>query len=215
MHQLYENGYLKSYFWIAISIIIASVFLTILDRRLDPEFPAGWSKGIAESFYHVVSILMTGTTNHKPMFGIYGRNLAALWLVMGVGIVAYVTSSITSVMTINSMERRLWQADKAKIEDLPDLKGKTDPALEGSVTSMYLTKENLSSRLFANLEQMIIALSENQVDAIVADEPSLTYYLHQHQERRSCQLVKLFDMKNMVFLENQAVVCELTYPRKL
>ena len=26
VHQLYENGYLKSYFWIAISIIIASVF---------------------------------------------------------------------------------------------------------------------------------------------------------------------------------------------
>jgi hypothetical protein len=117
VHQLYENGSLKSNFWIAISLIIASVFLTILDRRLDPEFPADWSKGIAESFYHVVSILMTGTTDHKPMFGIYGRILAALWLVMGVGFVAYVTSSITSVMTINSMERRLWQADKAKIED--------------------------------------------------------------------------------------------------
>jgi hypothetical protein len=117
VHQLYENGSLKSNFWIAISLIIASVFLTILDRRLDPEFPADWSKGIAESFYHMVSILITGTTGHKPMFGIYGRILAALWLVMGVGFVAYVTSSITSVMTINSMERQLWQADKAKIED--------------------------------------------------------------------------------------------------
>jgi ABC-type amino acid transport substrate-binding protein len=180
MQQLYENGYLKTYFWIAISVIIASVFLTILDRRLDPEFPADWTKGVAESFYHVVSILMTGTTNHKPLFGSYGRILAALWLVMGVGVVAYVTSSITSVMTINSMERRLWQADKAKIEDLPDLKGKTVAALEGSVASMYLTKENLSSRLFENIEQMIAALSESQVDAIVADEPSLTYYLHQH-----------------------------------
>ena len=63
---------------------------------------------------------------------------------------------------------------------MPDLKGKTVAALEGRVASMYLTKENLSSRLFENLEQMIIALSENQVDAIVADEPSLTYYLYQH-----------------------------------
>ena len=180
VQQLYENGYLKTYFWIAISVIVATVFLTILDRRLDPDFPADWSKGVAESFYHVVSILMTGTTNHKPLFGSYGRILAALWLVMGVGVVAYVTSSITSVMTINSMERRLWQADKAKIEDLPDLKGKTVAALEGSVASMYLTKENLTSRLFQNLEQMIGALSDNQVDAIVADEPSLTYYLHQY-----------------------------------
>lgn len=97
---------------------------------------------MAESFYYVVSILMTGTTNHKPMFDSYGRILVALWLVMGVGVLAYVTLSITSEMTINLMERRLGQADKVKIEDLLDLKGKTVAVLEGSVASMYLAKEN-------------------------------------------------------------------------
>jgi len=64
---------------------------------------------------------------------------------------------------------------------LPDLKGKTVAALEGSVASMYLQKKIYRVALFENIEQMIAALSESQVDAIVADEPSLTYYLHQRR----------------------------------
>lgn len=180
--QLYESGFLKSYFYIASGVVFATLALTAVDRRFDPEFPVEWGKGISESFYHVVSVLTTGSTKHKPLFGSFGRVIAAVWLVVGVGVVAFVTSSITSIMTVNSMERRIWQADKNKIEDLPDLKGKTVGTIANSVASSYVAKSNLTGKGFNALEQMVEALADNQIDALVADEPSLTYYLHQHPD---------------------------------
>ncbi|MDP3068444.1 transporter substrate-binding domain-containing protein [Methylocystis sp.] len=180
--QLEENGHLRVYLWMGLGVIVASFLLTALDRRLDPEFPAEWKQGFSESFYHVLSVLTSGKTNHKPVFGSYGTMIAGIWLVMGAGVVAYITSSITSVMTVNSLERRMWVADKGRIEDLADLKGKIVGTLSGSVANMYVAKAGLSGRGFSTLGNLVNALAENRVDAIVGDQPSLVYHLHQHPD---------------------------------
>lgn len=180
--QLYESGFLKSYLFIGIGVLVASVLLTAVDRRFDPDFPREWEKGLAESFYHVVSIVTTSSTNHKQIFGSFGRVISAIWLVVGVGITAFITSSVTSIMTVNSMERRIWRFEKSHIEDLPDLKGRKVGAMAESVASMYVSQANLRGQNFNTLEDMVAALVNNQVDAIVADEPSLTYYMHKHPE---------------------------------
>lgn len=180
--QLYESGLLNSYLLIALGILIATILLTLIDRRFDPEFPRAWGAGASESFYHVVSILTTGDTKHKPLFGSLGRVLAAIWLVVGVGIVAFVTSTITSVMTVNTLERRILDAENNKIADLPDLKGKTVGALKDSIASAYVMNAHLSVQEFGTLNDMIKALADNHVDAIVADQPSLTYYQLQNPD---------------------------------
>ena len=180
--QLYDSGLLDSYLFIGLGIFLASIALTLIDRRFDPEFPRKWGEGISESLYHVVSILTTGDTKHKPLFGSFGRVLAAIWLVFGVGVVAFVTSSITSVMTVNSMERRIIETRNKNIQDLPDLKGKTIGTLKDSIASSYVSKAHLSGQEFMTLDEVIKALAENQIGAVVADEPSLTYYLHQYPD---------------------------------
>lgn len=180
--QLEANGHLRVYLWMGLGVIVASFLLTALDRRLDPEFPAEWKQGFSESFYHVLSVLTSGKTNHKLLFGSYGTMIAAIWLVMGAGVVAYITSSITSVMTVNSLERRIWVADKDRIEDLKDLKGKIVGTLSGSVANMYVAKAGLSGRGFSTLGNLVKALAENRVDAIVGDQPSLVYLLHQRPD---------------------------------
>ncbi|HEY8125498.1 MAG TPA: transporter substrate-binding domain-containing protein [Methylocystis sp.] len=178
--QLEENGHLRVYLWMGLGVITASILLTALDRRVDPEFPTEWKKGFSESFYHVLSVLTSGKTNHKLVFGTYGTMIAGIWLVVGAGVVAYITSSITSVMTVNTLERRIWVANKDRIEDLPDLKGRLVGTLKGSVANMYVAKAGLSGRGFDTLGNLVKALAENRVDAIVGDQPSLIYHLHQH-----------------------------------
>ncbi len=180
--QLYESGLLNSYLLIALGILVATLLLTLIDRRFDPDFPREWGHGVSESFYHVVSILTTGDTKHKPLFGSLGRVLAALWLVVGVGIVAFVTSTITSVMTVNTLERRILDTENNKISDLPDLKGKTVGALKDSIASAYIVKANISIQEFGTMAEMIKALADNHVEAIVADQPSLTYFQLQNPD---------------------------------
>jgi polar amino acid transport system substrate-binding protein len=178
--QLYENGFILSYLLLGVGGLLAALILTLIDRRFDPDFPKEWSKGIAESIYHVASVLTKGSTNHKELFGSIGRVIASLWLLVGVGVVAFITSSVTSVMTVNSMEGRLWRIEKHRIEDLSDLKSKTVGTLGQSVASMYVAQGGVHGRSFDTMQDMITALVNNQIEAIVADEPSLTYYVHQN-----------------------------------
>jgi len=76
------------------------VLLTFFDRRFDKSFPESWREGIAESFYTVMSVATSGKpAKRSNLFGWVGRIWQGLWLVCGVAVVAYVTSSVTSVMT--------------------------------------------------------------------------------------------------------------------
>jgi ABC-type amino acid transport substrate-binding protein len=47
---------------------------------------------------------------------------------------------------------------------------------------MYVAKAGLSGRGFSTLGNLVNALAENRVDAIVGDQPSLVYHLHQHPD---------------------------------
>src|SRR5271155_4273904 len=88
---LAEAGHLQVFAAGALLLLLATIFLTVYDRRLDPEFHRSWSMGLSESFYHVVSLATAGKANHKPILtGAAGNFVAALWLICGVTIVAYI-----------------------------------------------------------------------------------------------------------------------------
>src|SRR5690606_5202485 len=127
---LSDSGHLTTFAWLLILALFATVIITLLDRRLDSEFPRRWREGLADNFFHTMSIMTTGKTTHKNLFGWIGRIWSALWMVLGVAIIAYVTSSITSVMTTTSLA--------GQIHSLSDLSGKTVGVLDGSVGEDYI-----------------------------------------------------------------------------
>jgi ABC-type amino acid transport substrate-binding protein len=49
--DLEDAGHLATYAWIGIVILVATVLLTLFDRRFDQNFPRRWLEGLAESFY--------------------------------------------------------------------------------------------------------------------------------------------------------------------
>jgi ABC-type amino acid transport substrate-binding protein len=171
---LYDGGHLRVYLWIVGIVLGATLLLTIVDRILDEEFPRAWHEGLAESFYHVMSVATSGKANHKQMFGVSGRVLAALWMVCGVTLIAYVTSSITSVMTTNALT--------SQIHDFADLDGRTVGVLKGSVGEAYSRDRGLGIVGYDNLPQAVAGLLQREVNALVADGPMLEYYDRSHPE---------------------------------
>src|SRR5690606_31355508 len=57
---LQQSGHLVAYAWIALVIVVATLLLTLFDRRFDKDFPRSWREGIAESFYTVMSVATSG-----------------------------------------------------------------------------------------------------------------------------------------------------------
>lgn len=168
---LAQAGFITAYAWIVFVVLFATVLLTLFDRRFDQSFPARWRDGVAESFYTVMSIVTSGRAPaRKNLFGWLGRIWQALWLVCGVGILAFVTSSVTSVMTTLAIS--------SQINSVDDLNGRAVGVLVGTVEEDYARKQGLSMRSYASLDEAAAALGNGDVVAVIADAPVLEYYVY-------------------------------------
>ncbi|WP_417417205.1 transporter substrate-binding domain-containing protein [Hoeflea sp.] len=172
---LWEAGYVGIYGWIVSLILLATVGLTFFDRHFDKNFPERWRDGIAESFYAVMLVATKGTLpSRSKLFGWVGRIFSAFWLIIGVAVLAYVTSSVTSVMTSLAI-----RGDIRGPEDLP---GRTVGVFTGSISENIMASDGIDIRRFDGIENAVTALKDNDIDAIVADAPVLEYYKHQNPD---------------------------------
>lgn len=172
---LYEWGHVRIFAVAFGAMIVATLVLAILDRRLDPEFPRDWLSGLAESFYHVMSTAAAGSSSHKRLIsGPVGHLLAGIFLASGVIAIAYITSSMTSVMTIDKI--------RGHIVSFQDLAGKKVGSIAGSTGEIYCESAGFDTQTFDGLQGAVQALTQRRVDAIVYDSPILRYYNKQHPE---------------------------------
>ncbi|TIN17303.1 MAG: transporter substrate-binding domain-containing protein [Mesorhizobium sp.] len=170
-----DAGFLKAYAWIALIIVTATVLLTFFDRWFDEAFPKRWRDGFAESFYTVMSVATSGKSpSRKNLFGWAGRIWQGLWLVCGIAVLAYVTSSVTSVMTTLSLTN--------KINGLADLTDKPVGVLTGTVEEDFARQQGLQTLTYAGLNRAVEGLVNGDIDAIVADAPVLEYHVYTHPD---------------------------------
>ncbi len=173
--RLEDAGHLTAYAWILIILFVATVLLTVFDRRYDEGFPKTWREGLAEDFYHVVSVATSGKTTRKNLFGWLGRIWQTFWMVFGIAIVAYITSSITSVMTVAHIDNN--------ISSLSDLQGKSVGVRAGSVAEQFLRSRSIATVSFDHTPETIAALINGEIAAVVGDGPVLKYFVHHHPDQ--------------------------------
>ncbi|AEC19109.1 Ionotropic glutamate receptor [Pusillimonas sp. T7-7] len=183
---LAQAGFITAYAWIALVIVLTTALLTLFDRRFDTSFPARWRDGVAESFYTVMSVVTSGRPpSRKNLFGWIGRIWQALWLVCGIAVLAFVTSSVTSVMTTLSLSNQ--------ISSVNDLDGRPVGVLIGTVEEDYAHEQGLSVRSYSGLANATAALLDGEVTAIIADAPVLEYYAHTNPDVPVSVVGRLFE----------------------
>lgn len=176
LRGLSESGHLRAYAWIALVIILATILITLFDRKFDRDFPKRWRDGVAESFYTVMSVVTSGKSpTRKNLFGWMGRIWQGLWLICGIAVLAYITSSVTSVMTTLSLTNQ--------INSVADLPGRIVGVQPGSVSEDYARQTGLNTRPFSHIDEAADALLDGRVDAVLGDAPVLEYYAHQNPGR--------------------------------
>ena len=168
---LSDAGHLRAYAWVLGVIILATIGLTIFDRRFDKEFHERWRDGLAHSFHSVMSVATSGRPpSRKNLFGWIGRIWSAIWLIVGIGVVAYITSSVTSVMTTLSIT--------GVINGPDDLPGKIVGVSEGSTAEDFARSIGFTVRTADGVAAGAQALVDGGIDAFVGDAPVLEYYAH-------------------------------------
>lgn len=119
------------------------------------------------------------------LFGWIGPIWAGLWLIRGVAVLAYVTSTVTSVMTTIVLIDR--------ISGLSDLPGKAVGVLTGSNAEDFGAETGLSTVSFANMDTATEALIGGWIDATVGDAPVLDYFAYKNPDRDVAVVGDLFE----------------------
>ena len=169
---LKEAGHLTNFAWIAAIMLLATALMTIFDRSLDTEFHKRWRDGLAENFYHVISLATKGEAERKNLLGWAGRIGGAMWLLCSVAVIAYVASSITSVMTASHISNQ--------IKSVADLHGRIVGVRAGSVAEDYLQTFKVRKRLFNHIDEAAAALVKRDIAAVVDENSILEYFTHIH-----------------------------------
>ena len=169
---LRDAGHLANFAWIAAIMLLATALMTIFDRKMDAEFHQGWREGLAENFYHVISLATKGEANRKNLLGWAGRVGEAMWLLCSVAVIAYVASSITSVMTASHLSNQ--------INSVADLQGRIVGVRVGSVAEDYLHTFKVRKRPFDHIDEAADALVKREIAAVVDDNSVLEYFTHTH-----------------------------------
>jgi len=195
---LVEDGHVQVLFWALVGMLVLSVVVMAVLRRLDQEFSKHWHEGFAEAMYHVVSVMMTGKTSYKGKIGPgwLGRVIATVWLVFGVASVAYVTSSITSVMTADTISDA--------VHGPKDLPGRTVGVLTGSVGARYCAEHGIDVVTYDTLDEAARALADRMTDAVVSDAQSLEYYDVSHPQVNVAVVGEMFERRHYAFPINRA-----------
>ncbi|MCD8264023.1 MAG: transporter substrate-binding domain-containing protein [Tannerellaceae bacterium] len=149
--------------------------LTLFYRRKDPEFPTTWYEGFSLNLYHLMVAIQTGSIENK-LTGWIGHLLAVVWMVFGIGLVAYVTSTITSSMTKISLT--------SDIHSLADLSGKLVGVEEGGIEERYLSNLGIATVPYNNIIDAAEGLLNDEVSAVVGDVPVLEYWIHTNRSKK-------------------------------
>ena len=193
-NELKRGGHLQSYIWILSIIVLLTFILTIIHRKRDPDFPRGWLNGFSESLYILVLAIKTGVVNNKNYSWI-GKVLAVVWMIAGVGLVAYVTSSITSSMTTVALTH--------DINSLGDLPGKRVGVLSNTVAEEYLQIRSIPTIGYENMGEATAAIINDEIDALVQDAPILEYWAFNNPQYKMKVVGNIFHADKYAFAANK------------
>lgn len=174
---LYDSGFIHAYSILILAILLGSILITIFDRKFNPDYPKTWKEGFAEGFYSVMSIVTSGKSpNRKNYFGWLGRIWQGIWLVCGVTILAFVTSSVTSVMTTTQLNYQ--------IDSLEDIGQNLIGVHQNTEAEDFAKDRKLNYVVFPNLKSAVDALQNKKIIAVLGDDPILRYYASENPDKR-------------------------------
>lgn len=179
-------------FWVILGgIVLLTTVVYFFERKHNPDFPKGRKEGVAEAFYYVMTLALTGKSVYKGFPGVLGRMVLLVWVLLGIITVAYVTSSITSAMTVEKLSNA--------IESPRDLLHKTVAVIADSPAEIYVQKAGIDEIPAKNIDDAVSELLSKQADAVVADAAILQAYDFNNPRLPLRVVGRIFEVENYGF----------------
>jgi ABC-type amino acid transport substrate-binding protein len=154
--------------WVALLIIFVAHVIWLIERGRNPEFPREYLRGVGEGlWWAVVTVVTVGYGDRTPK-RLLGRVVATIWMFAGIFLIAHLTATITSRLTVESLQ--------GQINGLNDLPGKRVVTVEGTTADQYLSANGIVHVNVAQISDAYAQIEAGRADAVIYDAPVLNHY---------------------------------------
>ena len=172
-------------------MLLNSHIIWFLERKRNAEsFPEGYIAGIWEAVWWSICTIITGGCENKAPLGVAGRLTAIVWMLAGAALFTYITATITSAMTVDTLN--------SDVQSIADLKTRkmTVGTLTGSTAQAFLERQGLTVQTYADVDTACAALADDKVKAVVYDAPMLLFYAKNNPDKKLGVVGELFEKQS-------------------
>ena len=171
----YWQGVLGTVFSFAFTRLIAVLALIqlaigtlvwLLERRTNAEqFPREPGRGVATGFWWATVTMTTVGYGDKTPKSMLGRAIALIWMLASMVIIASVTATIASSLTIERLDKR--------IRGPEDLHRFEVGVIASTTANAYMDQQQAVIHRYDDSDDALAALTAGEIDALVWDAPLL------------------------------------------
>ena len=148
--------------------VVVGVVITLIERRHNAkDFGGPWHQGVATGvWWAAVTMTTVGYGDLTPKTA-SGRSVALLWMFVGLVAVAIFTATVTSILTVGSLQ--------GVVRQQSDLFRLRLGVINGGAGASFLKRRHVNATAFDDYEPALTALAGHHIDALVANSTSLRY----------------------------------------
>lgn len=190
--SLFSGDVFKVIGVLLLALLGVSNILWFVERKRNPDsFPENYRHGVWEAAWWSICTIITGGCENKTPIGVAGRLVAVVWMLGGIGLTSYITATLASAMTVNTLS--------SEIHGIADLQGQSVGTVSGSSAEAYLKTAGLTPQGFGDVNAAVEALTKGDLKAVIYDSPILRYYLSTHPATALKLTGDIFERQNYGF----------------
>ncbi len=163
-----DTEILQTGLWITFAVTFVGVLLALLERKHNAErFGGSLPRGIATGVWWAAAAMTTLGDEEATPRTRSGRLVAIVWMFVGVTAVAYLTATISALLTIGSLQGTVRHAS--------DLYRMRLGAVVGSPGAEFLELRHLHYAPFQSHGEALTALADRRIEAALGPLPALRY----------------------------------------
>jgi len=172
--SIFSIHFLQALLPLATLLLIVGTLLWYFEhKKNNEEFAKSPTQGIIDGFWFSAVTMTTVGYGDKSPKSLGGKTIALFWMFASVIIISGFTAGIASSLTAGYYQSR--------ISSLADLQNKDIGCVSNSTAAQLLADTGIDSRYFKTPSEAYLALTENKLDAVILDEPTLRF-LSQSQQ---------------------------------
>lgn len=177
LQTVFSLVFLKLIGALALIQLCVGTLVWMLERRANPEqFPNEVRRGVPTGFWWATVTMTTVGYGDKAPKSTLGRVVALVWMLASMVIIASVTATIASALTIERLD--------ARISGPEDLHRFEVGVIAGTTGASFLREEKIVTHSYADAHAALDALSAREIDALVWDAPLLHAAMVEHPQWR-------------------------------